>query len=285
MRLRAMIAVMVAAFLVSFLWNLLPPPGQSSRAARAAPHVMRATPHLMSGLTQSLASGGMPTGVVGVEASFAPAGVYLSSTPGGGPPRSDGTGFVIADSVFHGKPQVLVATAAHVLGPAGSTGLGLSVFVPGSAQPVPARLIASSSRLDVALLDAPGLAGIPAVPLAGGATPTGTALPGGWIVGEIDCVRGAVWAFQSFPVPLAGDPLTTATGREGDFVQIPTPAALPGCSGGPLTAYTTLADGERPAVIGLLTAAGLEPTGIFFIPASAIQSLLNSVERPAGAVG
>ncbi len=224
----------------------------------------RPRPHPVLTAATALVSG-QPAGVVGVDSLYTPTG-SLSVL------RTEGTGFVVPAPTSTDPGRVLVATAAHVIGPASTSMRTIAVHVAGSRTAIAvASIVAYSRRWDLALLSVPGLQGVTPLQLdtrdsVNSATATGIA--------EVDCVRGPSWAYQSFALSLLANAAQTSDGREGTDVTTQTVGALPGCSGGPITMYMRSGDTFSGAVIGIVTAISTQPLGIVFIPASSIAHVI-----------
>lgn len=209
---------------------------------------------------------GQPAGVVGVDSLYTPTGSLSVA-------RTEGTGFVVSAPTAADPGRVLVATAAHVIGPASASMRTITVHVAGSrAALAVASIAAYSRRWDLALLSVPGLAGVTPMRLDTHDT-INSALATG--IAEVDCVRGPSWAYQSFALSLLANATQTADGSEGTDLTTQTVGALPGCSGGPITLYLRSGNTVAGAVMGIVTAISTQPLGIVFIPASSIAHVIQ----------
>ncbi|MDI3317868.1 MAG: trypsin-like peptidase domain-containing protein [Bacillota bacterium] len=221
-------------------------------------------------------------GEVGVEADYVQAGQAG---------RRTGTGTVVAAPLPDRPRRILVVSAAHVLGPPGATWLGVAVHLPGSPEALPARKVFLADGVDLAVLEVPSLDPnqvtpfpLPAVAPAGAGGGTGSSDPSGApaaaTAGEVDCVRGPAWSFQSFPVAFRGGG-TSATGFEGATVATEAPAALPGCSGGALLALPQAGGLLEGRWLGLLTSVGgsAGAATLSYIPAQEVARAVAAYDR------
>ncbi|MCL6522348.1 MAG: serine protease [Firmicutes bacterium] len=211
-------------------------------------------------------------------------GVEVDYTLGGRPGSRTGTGTVVA-APLPGQPRrILVVTAAHVLGPAGSSWQDVAVHLPSSSLALPATRVFVADGLDLAVLEVPSLDPNLVEPLAlpqAGAGGAGV-VPAAGALGEIDCVRGPAWTFQSFPVGFRGGPL--ASGAEGTTVATEAPAALPGCSGGALFELPAAGGLLESRWLGLLTrVGGGGSASLSYVPAADVAGAVAAYDRAVGA--
>ncbi|MDI3297883.1 MAG: trypsin-like peptidase domain-containing protein [Bacillota bacterium] len=224
---------------------------------------------------------------VGVEADY---------TAGDRAGSRTGTGTVVA-APLPGRPRrILVVTAAHVLGPPGSTWANVAVHLPGSPLALSVTRIFLADQLDLAILEVPSLdpnlvrpyplPGEAGAPGAGATAAAAADPPVQAAVGEIDCVRGPTWSFQSFPVGFRGGG-ALATGPEGATVATDAPAALPGCSGGAVLILPSAGGLLESRWLGLLTrvGGGAGSASLSYVPAFQVARLVEAYDRATGGRG